>query len=101
MNFRKSRAQSRRNSTNFVAESSEKWRTYSKRLSRQVANVLEEDSEDEEPRQRVINDWAEEFFGRRSEGPEVTDQDIEVQLSKKQTLILSTLVPDEILLMDK
>ncbi|XP_030023044.1 adenylate cyclase type 10 isoform X2 [Manduca sexta] len=99
MNFRKPRARSRRNSMNVVLNT-EKWRHYGKRMSRRGTDFLEDETDDEEPKYREIKDWVQEFFDRKSECLDKADQDVEVQLTKKQTLILSTLVPDEILLMD-
>ncbi|XP_059051739.1 adenylate cyclase type 10-like [Achroia grisella] len=100
MNFRKPRRRSRRNSMNVVVNT-EKWRQYGKRLSRSNTRFVDEDSGDEEPEYHEIKDWVEEFFDRKSVCPDKSDQDVEVQLTKKQTLVLSTLVPDEILIMDK
>lgn len=80
--------------------SSERWRNYGRRRSRWDAS-LEEDSDEDDPEGIEIKDWAEDFFDRKSLYQEKSDQDFEVQLTKKQTLILSTLVPDELLLMDK
>ncbi|KAM3962169.1 adenylate cyclase type 10-like [Aphomia sociella] len=97
MNFRKPRA--RKNSMNVVVNT-EKWRQYGKRMSRRNASCIEEESGDEEPEYHEIKDWVEEFFERKSTCPDKSDQDVEIQLTKKQTLILSTLVPDEILLMN-
>ncbi|XP_026761565.2 adenylate cyclase type 10-like [Galleria mellonella] len=100
MSFRKTRGRSRRNSMNVVLNT-EKWRHYGKRISYINTNCVEEDTEDEEPEYNEIKDWVEEFFDRKSVCPNKSDQDVEVQLTKKQTLILSTLVPDEIIIMDK
>ncbi|XP_045504242.1 adenylate cyclase type 10-like [Colias croceus] len=99
MNFRRPRTRSRRNSLNFVLNS-EKWRSFGKRISRKDQDQ-EEDSDDDVPKAGELKDWVEEFFVRKSVCADKSDQDIEVKLNKKQTLILSTLVPDEILLMNK
>lgn len=98
MNFRKPHTRTHRNSTNIMVDT-EKWRTYGKRLSRRDVPEVEEDSDDDEPRSKEVKDWMEEFFGRRSICNE--DQDVEVHLTRKQTLILATLVPDEILLTER
>lgn len=98
MNFRKSRARSRKNSMSVIVATTEKWKKY-RRLSR-PNSYGDDDSDDDGPKYREIKDWVDEFFERKSECDD-NDQDVEVKLSKKQSLILSTLVPDEILLMDK
>ncbi|XP_038207347.1 adenylate cyclase type 10-like, partial [Zerene cesonia] len=100
MNFRRPRTRSRRNSLNFVLNS-EKWRSYGKRISRKDQDLVEEDSDDDVPNAGELKDWVEEFFVRKSVCADKSDQDVEIKLNKKQTLILSTLVPDEILLMNK
>ena len=99
MNFRRSRARSRRNSLNIMI-STEKWRSYSNKLSLQDSN-LEEDSEDDIPKTTDLKSWLDELFLQKNESSDAADQDVEINLTKKQTLILSTLVPDEILLMKK
>ncbi|XP_022114749.2 adenylate cyclase type 10-like isoform X1 [Pieris rapae] len=100
MNFRRPRTRSRRNSLNFIVNS-EKWRNQGKRISRRDDDFLEEDSEDDIAQAGELKDWVEEFYVRKSVCVDKSDQDVEVKLNKKQTLILSTLVPDEILLIDK
>ncbi|XP_045516719.1 adenylate cyclase type 10-like isoform X6 [Pieris brassicae] len=100
MNFRRPRTRSRRNSLNFIINS-EKWRNRGKRISRKDDDFLEEDSEDDIAQAGELKDWVEEFYVRKSVCVDKSDQDVEVKLNKKQTLILSTLVPDEILLIDK
>ncbi|XP_034836229.1 adenylate cyclase type 10-like isoform X1 [Maniola hyperantus] len=99
MNFRRSRTRSRRNSMNIIV-TTEKWRTYGKRVSLRRDEDLNEDSEDEMPRASELKDWVDEFFVRKSTLSNQSDQDVEVNLTKKQTLVLATLVPDEILLME-
>ncbi|XP_047537856.1 adenylate cyclase type 10-like [Vanessa atalanta] len=98
MNFRRSRTRSRRNSMNIMI-STEKWRTYGRKLSRKDKEYLEEDSVDDLPQACELKDWFEEFFMQNNAENDQSDQDVEVNLTKKQTLVLSTLVPDEILLM--
>nr|XP_021191693.2 adenylate cyclase type 10 [Helicoverpa armigera] len=99
MNFLKNKRGARRNSTSVMA-STEKWRTYSRRMSRRGQDIFDEELDEYEPKYKDVKNWVEELFERKSDADKV-DQDIEVQLTKKQTLILSTLVPDEILLIDK
>lgn len=99
MNFRKPRARSRKNSMNVILNT-EKWRHYGKRLSMR-ANDLPEDSDEDEPKYNEIKNWVEEFFDKKNESNDKHDQDVEVQLTRKQTLVLSTLVPDELLLVEK
>ncbi|KAJ0172180.1 hypothetical protein K1T71_012153 [Dendrolimus kikuchii] len=99
MNFLKQRTRSRRNSTN-VLSNTEKWRNYSKRISRRGNDLFEENSDEDEPKYNEIKDWVQEFFNRKSELISKGDQDVEVKLSRKQTLMLATLVPDELLLMN-
>lgn len=99
MNFRRSRARSHRNSMNIMV-STERWRNYSRKLSRRNIDS-EENSEDDIPKTADLKDWMEDFFSQNNVSIDQTDQDMEVNLTKKQTLILSTLVPDQILLMDK
>lgn len=100
MNFRRSRARSRRNSMNFMV-STEKWRSHGKKSSRKDNEYLEEDSEDDLLQVSELKDWFQEFFVPNNTNADQLDQDVEVTLTKKQTLVLSTLVPDEILLMKK
>ncbi|XP_053615878.1 adenylate cyclase type 10-like [Plodia interpunctella] len=97
MNFRKSKKH-RRNSMNTVL-SSERWRHYGKRPSRMDVAVDTQSDDESDSEYHQIKDWMEECFDQNSQESK-SDQDIEAELSKKQTLILSTLVPDEILLMD-
>ncbi|CAB3233369.1 unnamed protein product [Arctia plantaginis] len=102
MNFlmSRTRSRSRKNSAGFMI-STEKWRT-GRQLSRPSDNFVDEDvEEDEEPQYQDITDWVTEFFHRKSDTTEMLDQDVEIHLTKKQTLILSTLVPDQILQMNK
>ncbi|XP_039760062.1 adenylate cyclase type 10-like [Pararge aegeria] len=99
MNFRRSRTRSRRNSMNIMV-STEKWRNYRRKFSRRGNECLDEDSEDDMPRASELKEWVDEFFVRKSTVSNQSDQDVEVNLTKKQTLVLATLVPDEILLMD-
>lgn len=102
MNFliSRSRSRSRRNSTSMMV-STEKWRNSRKMSRRDTDMFLEDDDDDDEPIYKEITDWVQEFFDRKSETTDMIDQDVEVHLTKKQTLILATLVPDEVLLMDK
>lgn len=101
MNFRnRSRTRSRKNSMN-VMVSTEKWRKHSKRRISRRDKYLEDESDDDDPKYLELKDWVDEFFHKKSRSTEIYDQDIEVKLTRKQSLILSTLVPDEILLMDK
>ncbi|XP_028156359.1 adenylate cyclase type 10-like [Ostrinia furnacalis] len=100
MNFRKARPRSRRNSLN-VMNNTEKWKQTSNRRFSRRDTCFDENSDDDDPKYDEIKDWVEDFFERKSETPEKYDQDVEVKLTRKQTLILSTLVPDEILLMDQ
>lgn len=99
MNFLKQRTRSRRNSTNILSNT-EKWRNYSKRISRRGNDLFEKDSDEDEPKYNEVKDWVQEFFNRKSELINKGDQDVEVKLSRKQTLILATLVPDELLFMN-
>ncbi|XP_023944744.2 adenylate cyclase type 10-like [Bicyclus anynana] len=99
MNFRRSRTRSRRNSMNIMV-SAEKWRNYGRKLSHRATDFLAEDSDDDTPRESKLKDWIDEFFVQKSTMSEESDQDVEVKLTNKQTLVLATLVPDEILLMD-
>lgn len=80
--------------------STEKWRNYSRRMSRRGQELFDEDVDEYEPQYKEVKNWVEELFDRKSDADKI-DQDIEIQLTKKQTLILSTLVPDEVLLMEK
>ncbi|XP_049884530.1 uncharacterized protein LOC126379756 [Pectinophora gossypiella] len=64
-----------------------------------LSRVDIEDSDFEEEEANKPANFMDEFFGRRSDSQD--DQDVEVHLTSRQTLILSTLVPDEILLMEK
>ncbi|CAH2095404.1 unnamed protein product [Euphydryas editha] len=98
MNFRRSRVRSRRNSMNVMA-STEKWRSCGKKSLRKDNEYLEEDLEDDLPQASDLKDWFEEFFMPNNTNADQLDQDFEINLTKKQTLVLSTLVPDEILLM--
>ncbi|CAK1545542.1 unnamed protein product [Leptosia nina] len=101
MNFRRPRTRSRRNSLNFIVNS-EKWRSHGRRISRRNTDFADEGSSDDDLAQAgELQDWVEEFYFRKSVCADKSDQDIEVKLNQRQTLILSTLVPDEILLMDK
>ncbi|XP_022815535.1 adenylate cyclase type 10-like [Spodoptera litura] len=100
MNFLKNKPRARRNSAS-VMVSTERWRNYSRRMSRRGHEMFDDDVDEYEPAQhKEVKNWVEELFERKSDADEI-EQDIEIQLTKKQTLILSTLVPDEILLMDK
>lgn len=100
MNFLKNKPRARRNSAS-VMVSTERWRNYSRRMSRRGHEMFEDEVDEYEPaRNKEVKNWIEELFERKSDADEV-EQDIDIQLTKKQTLILSTLVPDEILLMDK
>lgn len=102
MNFlmSRTRSRSRKNSTGFIINT-EKWRS-SRQVSRRSENFLDEDvEEDEELQYEDITDWVAELFNRKSDTTEMIDQDVEVHLTRKQTLILSTLVPDQILQMKK
>ena len=99
MNFLKNKQRTRRNSTSIMV-GTEKWRNYSRRMSRRGHDVFDEELDEYEPRYKDVKNWVEELFERKSDADKV-DQDVEIQLTKKQTLILSTLVPDEVLLMDK
>lgn len=99
MNFSKGRSRSKRTSMNMV--NSENWRNYGKRTLKKDIQPMKEDSDDDEPKYNEIKDWVQDFFEKKSSSEDRTDQDVEVQLTQRQTLILSTLVPDEILLIDK
>ncbi|KOB77184.1 putative soluble adenylyl cyclase [Operophtera brumata] len=99
MNFNKGRSRSKRSSMKIV--NSEKWRNYGKKTSRNNTQPMNDDSDDDEPKYNEIKDWVQDFFEKKCESEDRTDQDVEVQLTQRQTLILSTLVPDEILLIDK
>ncbi|CAG4966384.1 unnamed protein product [Parnassius apollo] len=101
MYLRRQRIQSRKTSLNAIINS-EKWRVYSKR-STHIDSDLPEDSttDEDEPRNNNLKSLTEEIFGRKSISADQIDQDIEVHLSRKQTLILATMVPDEILLLEK
>lgn len=102
MNFlmSRTRSRSRKNSTGFMINT-EKWRS-SRQVSRRSENFVDEDvEEDEELQYEDITDWVAELFNRKSDTTEMIDQDVEVHLTRKQTLILSTLVPDQILQMKK
>ncbi|XP_073959541.1 adenylate cyclase type 10-like [Choristoneura fumiferana] len=96
MNFRKTRARSRRNSVNIMIDT-EKWKNFGRKMSRKTEYVEEESDDDKSTEMN----WEQEFFRRKKLSECISDQDVEVQLTKKQTLLLSTLVPDEILLMEK
>lgn len=82
----------------------EKWRPLGRRISRRGTDYLDDDSDNDLPTENetCIN-WAEEFFGRKSVAcmTGMIDQDMDVQLTSKQTLILATLVPNELLLLPK
>lgn len=96
----RTRSRSRKNSTGFIINT-EKWRS-SRQVSRRSENFVDEDvEEDEELQYEDITDWVAELFNRKSDTTEMIDQDVEVHLTRKQTLILSTLVPDQILQMKK
>ncbi|CAH0677955.1 unnamed protein product [Spodoptera exigua] len=101
MNFLKNKPRARRNSASIMV-STERWRHYSRKMSRRGQELFDYDVDDYEPTQhnKENKNWVEELFERKSDAEEI-EQDIEIRLTKKQTLILSTLVPDEILLMDK
>lgn len=96
MNFRRARARSRRNSVNIMMDT-EKWKNFGRKMSRRTEHVEEESDDDKSTEMN----WEQEFFRRKKLSECISDQDVEVQLTKKQTLLLSTLVPDEILLMEK
>ncbi|XP_047986326.1 adenylate cyclase type 10-like [Leguminivora glycinivorella] len=93
MNFRKQRARSRRNSINIMTVA-DKWKNISRKKSRRDSDS--EDDEDEEDAQLSEVDWEQEFLQDRLNRLS-SDQDSEVQLTKKQTLLLATLLPDEII----
>lgn len=99
MNFLKNKQKTRRASINVMA-GTEKWRKYSRRMSRRGHDLFDEELDEYEPRYKEVKNWVEELFERKSDADKI-DQDVEIQLTKKQTLILSTLVPDEVLMMDK
>ncbi|CAK1593969.1 unnamed protein product [Parnassius mnemosyne] len=101
MNLRKQRLQSRKTSLNTLINT-EKWRAYSKIITHIDSDLTEESTTDEdEPKDNNLKNLTEEIFGRKSISADQIDQDIEVHLSRKQTLILATMVPDEILLLEK
>lgn len=81
----------------------EKWRPLGRRNSRRDTDYLDEDSDDDVPENEECIDWAAEFFGRKSVAcmNGMIDQDMDVQLTSKQTLILASLVPNELLLLPK
>ncbi|RVE45653.1 hypothetical protein evm_009702 [Chilo suppressalis] len=91
---------SRRTSIN-VSRNQAKWQQ-TRKVSRKDY-YLNEDSDDDnaDPQYNEIKDWVDEFFERKSEIDAPDPEDTEVNLTRKQTLILSTLVPDELLLMKK
>ncbi|CAG9793301.1 unnamed protein product [Diatraea saccharalis] len=89
---------SRKTSVN-IAKSPLKWQQNRKSSRREFYE--KEDSDDDDPHYKEIKDWVDEFFERKSESAEIDPEDMEVILTRKQTLILSTLVPDELLLMEK
>lgn len=104
MSFRKSkRSRSRRSSVNHMMEVNEKWRPLGRKTSRRETDFLDDDSDDDVPENEECIDWAAEFFGRKSVAcmTGLNDQDMDVQLSSKQTLILASLVPNELLLLPK
>lgn len=102
MNFRRQRTRSRRNSLNTMINT-EKWRSFPKRISHVDSDFTEEDSSTGDELEKIANlkDWTEEFFTRNTASTDQIDQDVEVCLTKKQTLLLATMVPDEILLLEK
>ncbi|XP_063374574.1 adenylate cyclase type 10-like [Cydia amplana] len=93
MNFIKQRARSRRNSINIIS-AADKWKNINRKKSRR--DVDSDEDEDEEDAKMSEVDWEQEFFQERLNRLS-SDQDIEVQLTKKQTLLLATLLPDEII----
>lgn len=99
MNFGKTRHRSRRNSMNVVT--TEKWRNYRKRtLSKK--EIIRDESDDDDPKYEEMKDWVQDFFENKNSPDEnKTDQDVEVKLTQRQTLTLSTLVPDELLMIEK
>ncbi|KAJ2954748.1 hypothetical protein O0L34_g3051 [Tuta absoluta] len=96
----RNKSRARRTSMTFMQDASGKWRNKNRRMSHM--DQEEDSEEDDETKKHEVTNWAEEFFGRPSvsDSP-VEQQDVEVHLTKRQTLILSTLVPDEILLLDR
>lgn len=99
MNFGKSRSKFRRKSTNFTGI--EKWRSLIKSKSRYDNNFLDDPSDSEIVQGSDIEtNWREVFFGKKRGSVDKTE-DNEVVLSKKQTLILATLVPDELILLEE
>lgn len=96
MNF-SGKGRPKRFSSNFVTEA-DKWRS-GRRVSRRNASL--DQSDDDEDTDDETWDWTEELRERHRLGSTKSDQDVEVKLTRKQTLILSTLVPDEILFLDK
>lgn len=91
---------SKRNSVNLMAET-DKWRTYSKIFSSQITNFnINEDDDEEELSEQKSVDW-EQFYNQKDNTSEISDQDQEIILSKKQTLILATMVPNELLTMNE
>lgn len=84
--------------SSYLVPGNNKWRT-GRRFSRREADLEESDEEAESDNE--VKDWTQELMERQKLSSIKSDQDVEVQLTRKQTLILSTLVPDEILLMEK
>ncbi|KAG7309278.1 hypothetical protein JYU34_005218 [Plutella xylostella] len=102
MNFRKSRHRStRRYSISYSG--TEKWRGTISRPSRKGPSFLNDSSDDEEEETEldqpdIENSWEQELFHASEDLTDtISDQDMEVKLTRKQTIILSTLLPDEIL----
>lgn len=81
----------------------DKWRHNTKRVSVIDVSDVEEDSDETEQTPKVNHsvDWGEEFFAQKDNMSDTSDQDHEILLSNKQTLILTTMVPNELLLMDE
>lgn len=106
MNFRKSRHRStRRYSISYSG--TEKWRGTISRPSRKGPSFLNDSSDDEEEETEldqpdIENSWEQELFHANEDLTDtISDQDMEVKLTRKQTIILSTLLPDEILFTQK
>lgn len=95
MNFRnRMRLQKSRRLSKNIMSDLDKWRQFSRKFSGIELIDLDTSSSDESI------DWEKEFFGHTDESDN-SEEDDEIILTKKQTLILATMVPNELLLMDK
>lgn len=83
-----------------------KWRSNSKRLSLSMKDIdyhIDYDDDDTVDHLSITQsiDWEEHFSKPKDTASETSEQDQEIILTKKQTLILATMVPNELLLMEK